>query len=188
MSNVGTDNPYAAPTARVADAPVLLDGDIEQLRRDHVRHERQLKSIGSLYWLGAILMGLTTASIPYVAPLAREDHGNGLAVMVVLIYGGITLGCGVIAYGLSALRPWVRIPAIILSGLGLLAIPIGTLINGYALYLLLSKRGATILRPGYAEVIAATPHIRYRRSLGDWIAVILLLAMILAAVGFIFFF
>jgi hypothetical protein len=47
----------------------------------------------------------------------------------------------------------------VLSGIGLLGFPIGTLINGYILYLFLSKKGRTVFAPEYQEVIEATPHV-----------------------------
>jgi hypothetical protein len=176
-------NPYAPPTAAVADAPAALSPDVEPLRRDHVRHERALRAIGSLYWLSALAMGLVTIVAVSFGSLDHPSVGVTRIVML-LFYGGLTLGLGTVAYGLSSLRWWVRIPAIALSAVGLLAIPLGTLINGYALYLLLSAKGATILSRGYAEVIAATPQVRFKRTTGDWIAVGVL---VLIVAGFFIF-
>ena len=71
-----------------------------------------------------------------------------------------------------------------LSAIGLLGFPIGTLINGYILYLFLSKKGRTIFAPAYQDVIAATPHVKYRTSIVIWIFLALLVGLILfAAVG-----
>ena len=40
--------------------------------------------------------------------------------------------------------------------------PIGTLINGYVLYLLLSQKGRTIFTDAYRRVVTETPHVKYR--------------------------
>ena len=68
-----------------------------------------------------------------------------------------------------------------LAGFGLLGFPIGTLINAYILYLFLSKKGRTIYSPEYQEVIAATPHVKYRTSIVVWILLALVVVLIAAA-------
>ncbi len=54
--------------------------------------------------------------------------------------------------GLRRLRRGVRGPTIALAGLGLLGFPLGTLINGYILWLMLSKKGQLVFSPEYAAV------------------------------------
>ena len=39
------------------------------------------------------------------------------------------------------------------------------LIVGYILYLMLSEKGSVVFSPAYKEIIARTPHIKYRTSL-----------------------
>jgi ABC-type multidrug transport system permease subunit len=65
----------------------------------------------------------------------------------------------------------------------MLGFPIGTLINAYILYLFLSKKGRTVFSPGYQEVIAATPDVKYKTSIVVWIFIALVLAFIVIAVG-----
>jgi len=81
-----------------------------------------------------------------------------------------------------ALRPWGRIVGCILSAIGLIGFPIGTLINGYILYLFLSKKGRTIFAPEYQDVIAATPHVKYRTSIIVWIFLALVVLLLAVAV------
>ena len=69
-----------------------------------------------------------------------------------------------------------------LSAIGLIGFPVGTLINAYVLYLLLSKKGRTIFTPAYLDVIAATPHVKYRTSIIVWIFLALIVVVMLAAV------
>jgi hypothetical protein len=48
----------------------------------------------------------------------------------------------------------------------------------YILYLLFSKKGATVFSEEYQRVIAATPEIKYRTSIVIWILLALLLLLI----------
>jgi hypothetical protein len=60
-------------------------------------------------------------------------------------------------------------------------VPIGTLINAYILYLVFSRKGRTILSEDYQQVIAATPHIKYKTSIIVWIFLGLLVALLAIA-------
>lgn len=168
-------NPYAAPEALVYD---LAPGQshAETVRREHVRHEIQIKSVGSLYFLSALFMLIAAAGL-LLAPVG-SIQGPFSATGIGAFYLVLGLAVGYLAYGFRRLRPWVRIPGAILSGLGLLAIPIGTLINGWILYIMFCEKGRTILDPAYAEIVRATPHVEYVRTLGDKIALGVLFAII----------
>ncbi len=72
---------------------------------------------------------------------------------------------GIVGVGLRRLRGWTKIPVGVLSGLGLLSFPIGTLINGYILYLVFSEKGSRVFSPEYQEIIRQTPHIKYQTSI-----------------------
>ena len=67
-----------------------------------------------------------------------------------------------------------------MAAIGLLGFPVGTLINAYILYLLLSKKGALILSPAYAEIRRATPHIRYRMPVWNWIVIAIVVLAVVA--------
>jgi len=167
------NNPYAAPSAPVQDHVETRD-DAVAIREAHVRHEVTLKSVGSLYGLGSFMM-MFGAIVSIVFPLtARGDTSQDEAIMVLAVMSAIYLvvgiGLGFMAFGFRTLRPWVKIPGTILSGLGLLAIPVGTLIHGYILYQIWCAQGQRVLSPDYRDIIARTPQVRYRRTVGDWIA------------------
>lgn len=81
--------------------------------------------------------------------------------------------------GIRQLKKWVKLPVGILSGIGLFGFPIGTLINAYILYLVFGKKGAVVFSKEYQHIIAATPQIKYRTSIVDWIFVGILVFMIL---------
>jgi hypothetical protein len=73
----------------------------------------------------------------------------------------------------------------VLAAIGLLGVPFGTLINGYILYLLLSHKGQRIFAADYPEIVAATPHIKYRTSAAVWVLLglvaLLIVGLLMAA-------
>jgi hypothetical protein len=86
-------------------------------------------------------------------------------------------------WGVRSFRRWGRVVGCVLSGIGLLGFPIGTLINAYILYLFLSKKGRTVFSPEYQDVIAATPHVKYRTSIIVWILLALVGALVVVGIG-----
>src|ERR1044072_5289523 len=176
MSNAA--NPYAPPSAKVED--VGTNSEAQASRKAHIGHEASIKSVGILYYLGGILLGAAGVFSLFATPRAADGPSNALLALVFLVVAAGELVAG---WGLRALQPWGRIVGIILSVLGLLGFPIGTLISAYILYLLLSKKGRTIFSPEYQDVIAATPHVKYKTSILVWIFIALVLAFIVIAVG-----
>jgi hypothetical protein len=172
MSNAAS--PYAPPAARVDDVSAGPDSEAEAIRRAHISHEASIKSVGILYYLGGVL----TTGGGLFAMLGAQADPLMAFILVAVGAGGLFAG-----YGVRALRRWGRIVGCILSGLGLLGFPVGTLINGYILYLFLSKRGRTIFAPEYQDIIAATPQVKYRTSIVVWIFLALVIALLVIAVA-----
>jgi hypothetical protein len=176
-------SPYAPPRAAVAD-PSAPASVAEAIRQEHIAHEVQLKSVGTLYYLGGFVG--TLAGLAILLPmLTHSDDRAPLAIAgaIYLILGPASLALG---YGFRRLRPWVVVPGTALSVLGLLAVPLGTLINGWILYLIHCKKGRTVLAPDYQAIVDATPHVKNRRGVGDWILIgllVLLLVGVVAAVA-----
>ena len=68
------------------------------------------------------------------------------------------------------------------AALGLLAFPIGSIISLFILILLCRPKGIRVLSPDYREVIAATPHIKYRTPIWIWVLLgLIVLALVAAA-------
>lgn len=164
-------NPYAAPEAPVAD---VAASEAEAIRREHISHESSVLSIGMLYYLTAAAMTLG-AVVFFALPAGRSGGELGLGVFT------LSIGLGLFALGraLRDLKRWARVVAAIFSVLGLLGFPIGTLINGYILYLLFSKKGGVIFSEAYRDVIKATPHVKYGMSVITWIFIVLLVLFLL---------
>jgi hypothetical protein len=165
-------NPYEAPAARVDDPAAT---GVEALRTAHLRHEARLRSVGTLYWLGATAI-VVSIGVSLATSGARGPEGWS-TVVVVMIAALLAVGVG---WGFWSLSAWVRWPGTALSVLGLLAIPIGPIIHGYILYLIWCAKGRRVLAPDYAQVRRQTPHLRFRRTAGDWVALVVIVGVPLA--------
>jgi hypothetical protein len=176
-----SDNPYEAPAARVDDEPALPDD--EAVRRTFLRHEARLQSVAWLYWLAGgfwVMAGL--------APLGEvlDETPEPLFLLVMLAYWAIGAGFIYVGRGYQDLRPWVRIPGSIVSGLGLLAIPFGTLINAYIFFLMFGTKGQRVFAPDYAGIRARTPHIAFRRSVREKVAMVLVVVVPIVVLAWYF--
>jgi hypothetical protein len=151
---------------------------VEQMRKEHLKHEASVKSIGVLYYLGGI--GLLFVGIGAV--ISGGARGGGAETIVVISIAALCALLGIgqlcVGAGLRRLKKWARIPTGILSGLGLLGFPLGTIINAYILYLVFSQKGAMVFSDEYRTAIEQTPHIKYRTSIIVWIFLGLLLLLI----------
>jgi hypothetical protein len=178
-----SENPYEAP--QTFDAPPDLDTDAEVVRKEHIKTEASLKSVGILYFLGGVFLlfvGIIGLSTP-----PTDEGVTGLAEQVTSV---IFLILGVFQFMVGAavrkLKPWSRTGVGIISGIGLLGFPIGTLINAYILFLAFGKKGKVVFSPEYQEVIAATPHIKYKTPRVVWIilgVLVLIVALAIAAIA-----
>lgn len=173
------ENPYAAkPVEQKAVS------DVESIRRQHLSHEASIKSMGLLFMLAgvvALLVGLVYFVLivsSFLLPnQARDTETLALLAVIATVAAAIGIFQLVVAIGLRKLAPWAKIPAVALAGIGLLGFPLGTLINGYFIYLLLCQKGSTVFSEDYRSIIAQTPHIKYKTSIIVWIFVGLLLAL-----------
>lgn len=171
------DNPYRSGVVENQVLPTDGDSEPERVRREHLSHEASLRSVGTLYLLGAGINAIFAIAI-----IAAAFAGSIGAIELVIFAGIVVVGVGlsgVAGYGLRKLQPWAAIPAGVLSVLGLFGFPLGTLISLYVLYLLFSQKGRYILSPEYAAIVSNTPHIKYKTSVLVWIG----LALVVAAVG-----
>jgi len=171
-------NPYAPPRAHVQDVSGA-DSEAEEIRQEHIKHETSVRSIGILYYLSGGLMVVAS-----LAMIAGSFSGQSKAFMMGMGVGYLAIGVLMlfVARGVRKLLPWARTTTIVLAAIGLLGFPLGTLLNGYILYLMLSKKGKRIFEADYKDIIEATPHVKYRTSIVVWIVLGLL---VVAFVGLI---
>jgi hypothetical protein len=189
-----SDNPYQAPAVQEVVAPAAPSTEAEAIRNRHLRHEASLKGAGLLYLIGGVIVALSVVGLLAGGETlgARTD---GAFNMYWITTGGLVAVCFVqfvAGWGLRRLRPWSKIPAALLAALNFTRFPVSTLaevlgmlFSVYVLYLLFSAKGRTVLSPAYAEIVAQTPHLRYRTPRWIWITllVIVLLIFVVAIFG-----
>lgn len=175
-------NPYATPEA----APPLTASGIYQdahtIRREHIKHEASVKSIGILYYLAVFFFGLAAVS-GFSGPGSSEAKTIGISIALCFL----AILYAVTGHAIRRLKPWARVVGIVLSAIGLLGFPLGTLINAYILYLVASKKGAMVFSPEYKAVIAATPDVKYKTSKVVWIILGVVLLFIFGVLTLAFF-
>ncbi len=159
--------------------PPHQDSVAEQLRKSHIGREAYVKSVGTLYFAAA---GLFVVGLIGLAALPPQAAARRAGPLLWLVVGGLAALLFTTGDGLRHLRPWARIVSGVFAGIGLLLFPGGTLLNGWILYLLFSKKGSVVFSEPYQRVIAATPHIKYRTPLYVWI----LLGIFLLVVAYAF--
>ncbi|RYD33796.1 MAG: hypothetical protein EOP87_10375 [Verrucomicrobiaceae bacterium] len=181
------ENPYQAP-ASAGEVPGLPPDGPESIRRAHLNHEASVRSIGTLCYLGAILWSLgAVAALPGLFRVSQlHQYGGWVSGMVQFLVGLILPGALAILLffggrGLRKLTPWGRVIGIVIGVIGLAAIPVGTVLGIYILFLLLSKKGRLVFSPGYKEVITATPQVKYKTSPVVWVVLGLFILLLLLA-------
>jgi hypothetical protein len=68
--------------------------------------------------------------------------------MLIVVLSVFALPGLVAGYGLLTFRPWARIVGIVLSAVGLLYFPFGTVLGGYGLWVLLNKDSERVFNTG----------------------------------------
>jgi hypothetical protein len=178
-----SDNPYAPPKGQpLNDTPT--NEDQKSLRAANISHEVAVQLIGTLYF-GVCVTHLALALIF----LSSDSFFVGRPEILFLIFvGGFS---AVLSFGIMKLRAWARYLAIVCSAVGLFAVPIGTLISGYILYLFFKPASSLIFSSRYREVIAETPDLNdYHKSVPRFVWGILAVPLVLntgIAAAYIFF-
>ena len=121
---------------------------------------QHVKILGVLYIAFSVMVLLLAIGLAalaggvagIVALVAQEDPDAALAVPILgaaafAFFGvftaaaipGLALGIGLVKF-----KPWARILGLIFSALNLLAFPVGTLLGGYGLWVLLHKESEAL--------------------------------------------
>jgi hypothetical protein len=130
----------------------ILPTHSELVRQENFKFEQSVRSIGVLYLLAGTLF-----IVGAIAALNILGLGGIVWVIPSLIVGG---GLIWLSNLLQSLDPLGQKPALIISIIGMLLFPIGTVLGGYALVLLLCKRGRYIYSDEYRQIISDTPEIK----------------------------
>lgn len=157
-------NPFRAPdvteTVKAIPADAAELAKAIQIREEHLRHETSLKSIGALFLLVGAFFGI--AGLYYLFEATQRRANLPIAAVVPLL--GLMLLFVTTGIYVRLLSRWAWLPLGAILFLGLLLFPLGTLINGYVIYLFLCRKGRTVFAPSYHRVILLTPQLEYRTS------------------------
>jgi hypothetical protein len=167
----------------MSDAPPVINDPVA-LRKQYLNHEASIRSLGTLYYLGAVfgLIGGVVALLGVRGqPAAFRFILGPIMILLAVLYWKIGVW-------LRDIDVRGRVPATILACLGLIGFPIGTLISVYILYLLNSKKAAVVFSDEYFLIVEATPQIKYKTSwlviaLALLLGIILIFLLIALAVG-----
>ncbi len=134
--------------------------------------------MGLLYYVSGAFLVLSAVAI--LVPTLSE--GRWQAFVLIALCLGMGVLSIVVGRGIRTLQPWARTICIVLAVIGLLAFPVGTMINAYILYLLHAEKGKRIFKEDYAAIMAATPGVKYRTSPVVWIVLGIILLVVAAAI------
>jgi len=209
------DNPFEAPRTTIGERALssdILDNDAELIRREHLGHEANVKSLGQLYYLGTFFGVIGTIFVVLMAagaiPIPPNQQQGMDPDTTRLIYWGMavfylfaTVLNGALGYGLTHLQTWARWTVLVFTVLGLLyvlfvglalmlvnpivggiVLLVGGGINGFILYLLVAPKAGVVFSREYKEVIRKTPHVKNKTSLILKIFLGILIAIIAIAV------
>lgn len=163
-------NPYQTPSAEINEVVPGAPADAVRIRQEHISHEASIRSIGILYYIGAVMLALVGLAQAFVF----GQESLGIMIGLVILFLGLAALYFWMGSALRALRSKVRHVAGVFAVLGLAGFPIGTLINAYILYLLYSQKGKMVFSEEYQAIVKATPGIKYKTSVVVWVLLILL--------------
>ncbi len=129
--------------------------DPSAVRAAHLHHETTVLMMGRLYYVAAACLLITAITI-----VVMRQNGEGLRIAS--FFGMLAAGHAFAANMLLKLDARARFSASVMALVGLFAIPIGTILCGYLLYLVHSAKGRMILSPEYRDIVAKTPEFKCR--------------------------
>jgi hypothetical protein len=169
----------------VSEIPPAHGPSPQAVRQEHIGRERTIRGIAALYFSCSVIFALT-GLIPltmFFAPTGQTRPRVPVLAMALCL--GIAALFFAVGYGLRHLKPWGRVAAIVFAFVQLCGVPIGTVLGIWILYLLTSKGGKLIFSPGYKEVIAQTPTVKYRTPVVLWILLGVVMAGLLGLIGYV---
>jgi hypothetical protein len=170
----------------ISDSVSVPEPSAVEIREEHIAYERSVRGIALLYFIAASGCGLMAIGLLLVSLLhigtTKLLPTSIFAIAIILALA--TFHCWV-GFGIRRLRPWARTTAIAVAFFQLFAVPIGTIIGLYIIYLLTNQKWKLVFSARYQEIIEQTPSVRYRTPVHLWIALGILLAVVLGLIGYV---
>lgn len=115
--------------------------------QQHIKVVAWIHLLFGIFGVGsALLFGGLGAIVGLFSGDAGGLMAGGIIGLLSIFFGLLALPALLGGWGLLNYKPWARIVVIVLSVLNLLNFPIGTLIGGYSLWVLLNDETQQILR------------------------------------------
>jgi len=156
-------NPYA-PSILTEPAREEVVSEAVRIRRQHINHETSVGAVGGCFCVVAVPLILFI----FFTVLAVISRGTGnfvesiISLSITAIVAAVLLATGL---GLRRRSLAARVSTILLSALFLLVFPVGTIVGGYVLYLLGSKKGQTVFSAEYQEIVDETPEVKCQTTM-----------------------
>jgi hypothetical protein len=128
--------------------------DVETKRSTLLHHETSILLIGILHYAAAGMLAAAAVALVVI----NGQPGMRFAALLGLLACGYALA----GFMLRNLDARARYSATIMAALGMFAMPVGSVLSAYVLWLIHIKEGRAVLSPEYREVVAATPQIKCR--------------------------
>jgi hypothetical protein len=200
-------NPYAAPKTDLGSVVGewgAIEG-AEQIRRAHIGHEANIKSVGSFFYFMAFLCAILTlvgvAQLAGALP-AQDPEEDTVTKTISLAINGLFSSIYVfIGYGLRKLQARARWTVVVFMAIGLLcALGLAALmlvvnpvisavillvsggVQGFILYFMVAPKAGVIFSPQYKRVIELTPGVKHKTSIWVFLLVILLAMGVVIAI------
>lgn len=132
------------------------------IRQSLINHETSIRSVGFLYiFFGCFFTLIILSQFVLLNKFLYQNSPVDSRTFVIVFLPLLFVAIG---FSIRKLRKWTRIPVAIFSSLGLLGFPLGTIFNGYILYLFFCQKGTRVFSDEYKEIIQITPQVRYKTS------------------------
>lgn len=151
-----------------------------KIREEHIGQERSIRGAGTLFLASGTIF-LLTGVISLLTDFKPDDATETPEEIKLISAISAALGflTALVGWGIRQLKPWSRLPFILLNIPGLLGFPLGTLISFYCIRMTIGETGKYILSEEYQRIVSRTQGVKLRTSIFVWLILALFAGIIL---------
>ena len=166
---------YKDPTDQSSSPPPLPVNqalEIDQIRKDHINTEANIKFTGFIYMIIGVL-GLL---------IGIDRFTSGIKIFIPL--GFLTLSIGLLRLNkdariIAAILSLIWITLILKHSFDWLFTAILLIPNAAFSFALFGKKGRFVTTTDYRAIIVKTPHVKIKTSIGAWVLFTIIFALII---------